>query len=332
MEVGLADAGSGLGFTAEDLVAESKARMGTPAAPAGGSEQPSDAEAAGEGTQEASIPAETPEAPKPDLSWLPDEVRSDFESAPDEWVSKLEKLKGGFLRQADYTRKTQELAAQRKEAEAAREKAALWDQILSDPNRSAAVLAILEGKQAPKPATAFDWTTATSEEIDAEVERRAEAKARAATEKVFEERITRPVSKAQSINAAVGEYLKGVDGLSDDQRVAAFRATIDRYGEAELLALDPAVVVKLVEPEARALAAEARLAALTKSTPDPKRVSRATSLPGTGSVAPAAKPKVVPPSEQTDEDKLNGVARSLSSALGQHVTAKDIEALIASQR
>jgi hypothetical protein len=83
----------------------------------------------------------------------------------------LEELKNGYLRQADYTRKTQELAAQRESSAKAVE---FWQALTSRPQDVARQLAEAAGLIEPgaQPVKAVDLPFRPEEDIQAEVEQK----------------------------------------------------------------------------------------------------------------------------------------------------------------
>lgn len=85
----------------------------------------------------------------------------------------LEELKNGGLRQADYTRKTQELAAQRSENEKALK---FWEVFTSRPQDVARQLAEQAGLIEPgaQPVKVVDMPFRSEEDIEAEVQQRVE--------------------------------------------------------------------------------------------------------------------------------------------------------------
>lgn len=312
------DVGSGLDMSVDELAAASTARFATPPAAGSTGEQPQATDAAGVAGEAPNPPGETPTKVKPDVSWADDGLRADLESLPAQVV---EKLRPYILRQGDYTRKTQELAEQRKAIGKAEEDANLWRQLVSDPTRASAVVDILNGRTpaAGRKAPVFDWATATSEEIDAEVTRRAEqisdSRARKAAEEVIRERVEKPLSKADAIRGAVREHRAHMPDLTDEQYRSAWQATIERYGEANLVTLEPDVVIRLFEPVAESYLYKSRWEAFEKSKQAPGRVAAAASVPGTASVTPQRN------EFRTVADKLRATAATLG------VSPEDIERL-----
>lgn len=91
----------------------------------------------------------------------------------DEAVS-LEELKNGYLRQADYTRKTQEVARDKELNAKALE---MYQALVSNPKGFAHQLAVAAGfiEQGDQPIKVVDLPFTPQEEVDAEIERRVEA-------------------------------------------------------------------------------------------------------------------------------------------------------------
>lgn len=86
----------------------------------------------------------------------------------------LEELKNGYLRQADYTKKTQELAAARKDMRQAEE---LWNALRQHPVELAKQLAQAAGliDEGATPVRVVDLPFMSAEELEAEVEARVQA-------------------------------------------------------------------------------------------------------------------------------------------------------------
>lgn len=324
----MTEADGGLGLTPETLKAESEARIAQLFPGQGAAEQTAKAESAGEKAESAKPEGQPAEAPKPDLSWLPEELAAHAAALPAEVV---EKLKPHVLRQADYTRKTQEVAKQRKDAEAALSDAEAYRFLVQDPRRAEVVLALLNGKvptaeaaEAPKP---FSWGTASDEEIEREIERRVESKADARARQVLAERVEGPISHAKAIRDAVATHYEDVkEQVPEPAYRAAWEECRAYYGDGELTKLRPDAVVRVFQPFVEKKALEARLEALQSSKPKASSVARASSSPGTVGVGTAVK---VDPwaggRKPTDSEKAEALARSLSQMLGREVSLSEIE-------
>lgn len=85
----------------------------------------------------------------------------------------LEELKNGGLRQADYTKKTQELAAQRKENEKA---LAFWERFTKSPKEVVEALAVQAGflEEGQVPQTDVDLPFVSEEQVEARVQEEVE--------------------------------------------------------------------------------------------------------------------------------------------------------------
>lgn len=146
----------------------------------------------------------------PDLSFLNDDLKArlqeDFDTAikdPKVW----EEVKRGYLRNRDYTQKTQAVAKARKDLEEAQRDAQLWRELVSDPNRREYVLAY--GK---KPATAEETPDLYSmtpqqmvEYFDKRYEERIE-KVKEQGAKLALEQLSAPVRHAERLNQIAGEW------------------------------------------------------------------------------------------------------------------------------
>lgn len=108
------------------------------------------------------LPEETPEQ-DPGLHVLP---------GIDEPVS-TEELRNGYLRQADYTKKTQELAAQRNDAKRADQ---LWSALTEHPVELARQLAVAAGliEEGQAPVNVVELPFMSEEELQAQVDARVE--------------------------------------------------------------------------------------------------------------------------------------------------------------
>ena len=112
-------------------------------------------------------PEPTSEAEDSVLKYLPDGIRSDFEAAQTD-EEKQSILQKAFLLQADYTRKTQELARERERVKDVEQKAQWWEQLSSDPSAISAMADKTDEDD-------FDFVSAEPNEVKAKI--REEAKA-----------------------------------------------------------------------------------------------------------------------------------------------------------
>lgn len=255
-------------------------------------EQPGDAEEAAGADSGANPAGEPEEKPKADWSFvsepalragleganLPPEVHSKFR----DWVS-------------DYTRKTQA-------AKAVEEEARAWRDVVSDPDLigalKSAYTAKVSGKK-PEPEAAkapFKWATATEAEIEAEMERRIEAKAATIAKQTIEAEVKAPQTRQQQVVArAEALYAEVKDSMTPDQFRSAFGAAVQHYGRE---AFTPDTVERLFRPFLDIEKAKAEVAAIKAASKQSVTQARKATSPA-GSAAPvnarvAPAPKVEP--------------------------------------
>lgn len=150
----------------------------------------------------------TPEtAATEDLSDFPEEFRSPEKQATPEFRKWLRKeLADRGLRQADYTKKTTEVAEQRKAIEAAKSRLEFAEAVLSDKDYLDAIEAVRAKKTTPEKAEPFDYLSATSEQIaehEAGIERRAVEKAKAETLAAIDNRQSKATAEQLAIMETV---------------------------------------------------------------------------------------------------------------------------------
>lgn len=130
-------------------------------------EPPAEDEASEDAPDElfADLEVETPEEPE-----APQGEQTFELPGIDEPVS-LEELKNGYLRQADYTRKTQEIATQRQSADKA---LSFWEALTSNPKGVAAQLAVAAGliEEGAQPVKVTDLPFKSDEDMQAEVDQK----------------------------------------------------------------------------------------------------------------------------------------------------------------
>jgi hypothetical protein len=277
-----------------------------------------DAAEAGDRTRDTQLdPALDPSVLDP----FPSEVRTHLEGLPPEVLTELQK---GYLRQSDYTKKAQTLSDARGELQADAADALAWRNLISNPTARAAVLGALEqnGTNGEQP---FDWTTASSEEIDAEIDRRSRMNA----ERLLEEKVVQPQQFRSAVQGAAVAYRRELGAtVSNEAFKRAYATMKQRYGEE---ALTPENVKLLLEPfvEIEQLRHAQNDGAAGAYTQYVDRAGRATSPPGTNAVAPTPKPRWVTEKRGPDEQERAAMTlHSLSRRYGQRVTMKDLDELL----
>ncbi len=137
--------------------------------PAEAADEPEEAEA--DEVEELFDLEDSPEDEEPEAPVVTDETQFELPGV-DQPVS-LKELKDGFLRQADYTRKTQALAEQRKEAEDA---VRFWEAIQANPVDVIKGLAAKAGIPVEGQVKDVEFSPfKTAEDVEAEIQRRVEA-------------------------------------------------------------------------------------------------------------------------------------------------------------
>ncbi len=249
------DAGTPAPVTTPDeaLVAEFARRYPDKAEPAKADESKADVGPEGKVAEEVE-PAAKPDpnaAPAEDLSHVPEQFRSVFASMPAEarqWV------KDNAWGKPEFTRKTQELAEQRKAFEAEREKhreaAEFGSKFLGDEealdhfvewSKQRKSNAAPKEKSPARWAPSKAWDEMTSDEITTtmnslieEAEKRAEARAESRAKAEVEAKVTGPQKRDAGILRALGGLIG--DSASATDVKSAFLLARDHYARIGVLA------------------------------------------------------------------------------------------------
>lgn len=286
---------AGLPKTTEEAISLSKLRLGgkpaavTQEATPEAKEQPQDAQAAVEPVAEAKPEGQPTEQPKAGFSWVADPAKraalegANLPSDVADWLNEW---------QAANTRKLQEAAEIRKQADGLRKKAEAWETVEGDPRlRKAIAQAMVAAEAEPEPEKPFDYASATSDEI----ERHITAKAAKIAESLVNERVIAPKTKAQKVlDAAASAYAEWQQaGLDEAGYRAAWTEAVGALGEAAFMA-DPDRAPSLAKPYLEKAALKRQLAAIEARTKQAAvSAQRATSPAGTSAVAAQAEPKPV---------------------------------------
>lgn len=335
---------------AADLAAASELKMtewakadapkGAPAAPPPAEDKaPVEAPAQGSSVSEAeqAKPEETPAAeaaPAPDLSWLPDEFREKVSTLDPEVA---EWMKGNVLRQSDYTKKTQKVAALTKEAEAVKAKADLWEQLSSNPALSDFAYRVLKGEaQIPGAAGAepaddgVDLTAADNATIKRYIATQVEKRAAEIAAAQIRERVEKPLNQRTAVLQALTSYAtenKVDEGVMLDAITRA-EAHAARLG----VTWTPENAAALVEPFV--------VAAKAPATPAPSKPAAPPASGGLSKVAsPSSRPAaVVPPpmpkhlrekrQPSSNEERVADVLYQLREKHGIELTPNDLDRLV----
>lgn len=283
------------------------------------------------GVEPTPLPVQTP-----DLSWLPESLHSKAEQIPSEL---LEEMRRSYLRQSDYTRKTQEAAKLVKSAEAVQSKADLWARLESNPEAARAAQEVLEGRKPKAPAADrdedVDILTLTGPELKAwirsEADRvaaqRAEEAAKQAAEATFHERLEKPKEALAAITSVLDVWAEE-NGLTRETAEEAIR---------EGAARSKALGVTWTPENATELAniglsfARAKPGKQSTARDEAGKFAKVASPVGRGSAA--VSPRVDPVSvrekrpPQNDKERAELAAHVARESLGLNVTAEEIGAL-----
>jgi len=268
---------------------------------------------------EPEAPATTPpegepgeEAPSgPDFSFLNDDLKArlteDFEKAirdPKVW----DEVKRGYLKNRDYTQKTQALSQQRKAIEEATRDAQLWRDLVSDPRRREYVLAYKPGTKAETPDETPDLYAMTPQQMLAYFDQRYGEKIKAAEQQgahLALETLSAPVRHAERLNQIAAEWAETNDVAADLVEEAGKLIQGD-FGQVTAIA--PEQLPVLLQRYVAHVARERELKALqSKQQSNGKKVERARAASPRGGVSTVA------PGPATLEQKL-----------GRKPTAEDI--------
>lgn len=228
-----------------------------------------------------------PEAEEPvDLSWLPDEsVRQELAKAK---LPKAvaDKLKSGWIGHAETTRRFQEIAGIKRDAEN-------WKAATSDPERARKIVAILT--DAPVEPSATDVVDADPpvdfDPLDPKSVARytatvaakaAEVAARKATESFWQERVEGPLAKKEAVNGAISQYAEQ-HNVPKDVMLSAVASLKESWASAGV-PLSPELVPALLAPHVEA----AKLRAL--SAPKPPASKGNNGANGQGGLSEVASP------------------------------------------
>lgn len=197
-------------------------------------------------TEEADTEATTDEAPAQDADLaeetpdrasvydnLPDEILADLpDDLPDEVLDALNK---GYMRQADYTRKTQEAAAMRKEAAALEEAAQSWQALMAD-SELLELMSRAKELRDQEETEPFEYAEATPEEIDQRVNELVEQRLRAQDQAVVEAETAAESWKASLVDPMT--EAQSASGLEGDDWLAVTSALADHLDSAGLNPLE----------------------------------------------------------------------------------------------
>lgn len=276
-----------------------------------------------------------PAVQTPDVSWLPEKIRSRAAEIPSEILTEI---RDGYLRQTDYTRKTQAVAEERKSLEPIKTKADLWARLEANPAAAKAAQAVLEGKVESKPAERdedVDILSLTGPELKAwirsEADRvaaqRSEEAAKKAAEATFHERLDKPKETLAQITSVLDGWASE-NALTLEAAQAAIRAGADasrRLGivwtpenamELASIGLSMTKAAEVKQPAARDDAGK-----FAKVASPVGRSNVSVSTP----VLPLAVREGRSP--KNDRERLEMAAHVAKTRLGLNVTAEDLDAL-----
>jgi hypothetical protein len=322
------------------LPATDKPKSDTTAVPSEGAKAVEDKGA--EATPAAPGTAEPPaKAISPDLSFLPEDIRSEFQTLSPKAADALKK---GWLQEKDATKKWQEAAELRKQAEAFKANAELWDRLASRPEAMRAAMKVLEGGEAPSESAevdpdTFDFTQAPDnaaivKAMKALVRKMIAAEAPGIADARVDERLIKPATLMQKRQLAVvalgreagytKEQLEDAIGKANDHYAALGGPTWDR--------LDPEKAQAWVTPFLPAKAAtngKSTHSPLANPLGDVSRVA----APGTGAntIPPFPEPEVVrskkPIAKMSPSELEEYTAHLLREKLGTPITVADLRGI-----
>lgn len=223
---------------------------------------------------------------------LPDDLRSDLEGLAPETI---EKLKPNLLMQADYTRKTQELAEQRRALESRSQAADSWEALLGDPELMDLMARAREMQEA-EAAESFDYANAEPEEIDKRVDALVERRLERERSAVSEQDTALESWKQDMVEPITEQYT--ASGLDEDSWQTVMGNLTDQFEAAGLNpteTLTPTNAAMWLAPHIAAVQLTTlksnQSAALSKSKADATRSARATSpVPSRTAQPKAAEP------------------------------------------
>lgn len=243
-----------------------------------------------EGTSsEATKESEEEAAPEVDISWAPDGIKDRLSEVAKENPDLVPAYRDIYKSmQGDYTRKTQDVADERKGLEAERQFIDIGKAVLSTPEGQKRFADFLGGNvDAADESDEFDHTLATKEEFDAHIDRKVERKLERREAMQQRESETRTQAE-QAVYEAFQEAGEGVEEEAYLEALSRFRKEADQE-DADYLLKNPSKVARFMRPYIDEVLGEKRKA--QKSKEDVARAARASSPSGVASVPPRQVPK-----------------------------------------
>ena len=267
----------------------------------------------------------------PDLSWAPENLRPKLSSVDPEV---LKALKDGWLRQSDYTKKTQSLAEERKALERAKEKAALWERLEANPAAALAAQRVLDGKSPVEPEATedVDILAMDPKQLRAWVAKEAQAAAEKIAEERIRARVEAPVQRASELTTALNDYAADL-GLSETNaaQAEAFRGAVAEAAQSarELgIEVSAANVVRFVKPYVEKALASTKTVTARDEGRGLAEVASPTSR--TSSVTPSRTPSSVREGRapKDDRERKNLALHILNDSFGVNATPDELERLL----
>lgn len=276
----------------------------------------------------AEKPVETTKAV--DVEWLPENLRSKATNLDPELSAYL---KAGHLRRGEHSRTMKAMDEERKQIEAIKAKAGLWERLEANPEVAAAAYKMLNGEAAPTATPEADEEIPDpivdpkgyAKWLRGEVTKDLESKAA----KVVEDRVFAPKSEEEAIRAACLEWAED-NHVSDNATLAAISAEADAIAKELGLRFTPESTPKILSRAYKALGIKAPTNGASNGTGNGGLLKVASpSSRGSTAVAPTGVPAFVRNGAlpRTDEERIEYAAYLARERLGMKTSSEDIRSL-----
>jgi len=276
----------------------------------------------------AEKPVETTKAV--DVEWLPENLRPKATNLDPELVAYL---KPGHMRRGQFTREMKAMEEERKQIEAVKAKAGLWERLEANPEVAAAAYKMLNGEAAPTATPEADEDVPDplvdpkgyANWIRAQVTKDLVSK----TEKVVEDRVFAPRNEEAAIKAVCHAWAED-NHVADQATLNAVAAEADVLAKELGLQFTPESTPKILTRAMRSLGSKAPTNGASNGAGNGGLLKVASpSSRGSSAVAPTGVPASVREGRlpRTDEERIEFAAYLGRERLGMKTSSEDIRSL-----
>lgn len=280
----------------------------------------------------ADKPGETTKAV--DVEWLPENLRPKATNLDPELSAYL---KAGHLRRGEHSRNMKAMEEERKQIEAIKAKAGLWERLEANPEVAAAAYKMLNGEAVPTAAPDAD------EEVpDPLVDPKGYAKwirdqvtkdLVSKAEKVVDDRVFAPRNEEEAVKASCLAWAED-NHVTDQATLNAVAAEADALAKELGLKFTPESTPKILTRAMRSLGAKAPTNGASNGTGNGGLLKVASpSSRGSSAVAPTGVPASVREGRlpRTDEERIEFAAYLGRERLGMKTSSEDIRSLFSAR-